>query len=59
MSDTRVLSSEYYYLLPNDIVYVPALKARPGRMNLELFSIMLSALSVAAVLFSVIQNSNN
>jgi len=59
MSDTKVLSSEYYYLLPNDIVYVPALRARPGRMNLELLTIVLSAVSTAAVLFTVIQNSNN
>ena len=47
LSDTKVLSSEYYYLLPNDIVYVPALTARPGRMNLELFGVVLSAITVA------------
>jgi polysaccharide export outer membrane protein len=58
MSSTNVLSSEYYYLLPNDIVYVPALKARPGRLNLEVFAVLIAAISAAAVVFSVIQNSN-
>ena len=57
LSSTNVLSSEYYYLLPNDVVYVPTLKARPGRMNLELLAILLSTLSTAAVVFTVIQNN--
>jgi polysaccharide export outer membrane protein len=52
LSDTRVLSSEYYYLLPNDVIYVPALKARPGRMNLELVSIVLSAATVAVLIIN-------
>ncbi len=54
-----VLSSEYYYLLPNDVVYVPMLKARPGRLNIELLSVFLTAISVAAVVYTVIQNQNN
>ncbi|MBL8001358.1 MAG: polysaccharide export protein [Flavobacteriales bacterium] len=54
-----VLSSEYYYLLPNDVVYVPVLKARPGRLNLEMLSVFLTAISVAAVVYTVIQNQNN
>jgi polysaccharide export outer membrane protein len=57
LSNTSVLSSEYYYLLPNDVVYVPALKARAGRLNLELFVILLTTLSTVAVVFSVIQNT--
>jgi polysaccharide biosynthesis/export protein len=59
LSSTDVLRSEYYYLLPNDVVYVPALRARPGRLNLEVFSVLLATLSTAAVVFTVIQNSNN
>jgi polysaccharide export outer membrane protein len=53
-----ILSSEYYYLLPNDVVYVPILKARPGRLNLEMLSVFLTAISVAAVVYTVIQNQN-
>lgn len=54
-----VLSSEYYYLLPNDVVYVPLLKARSGRLNVEMVSIFLTAISVAAVVYTVIQNQNS
>ncbi len=56
LSRTDVLSSEYYYLLPNDVVYVPTLGARASRLNLDLFVILLSTISTAAVVFTVIQN---
>ncbi|MBL7983884.1 MAG: hypothetical protein JNM91_02750, partial [Flavobacteriales bacterium] len=48
----------YYYLLPNDVVYVPTLKARPGRMNLELLGILFSAVSAAALVVTVINQGN-
>lgn len=57
LSKTDVLRSEYYYLLPNDVVYVPALRARSGRLNLEVLAIILSTLSTAAVVFTVVQNN--
>lgn len=53
---TDVLSSEYYYLLPNDVVYVPTLKARPGRLNLDLMAILFAAISAAGVVVTVVQN---
>jgi polysaccharide export outer membrane protein len=56
LSKTDVLSSEYYYLLPNDVVYVPAVGARPQRMNLELLTILFSAISAVAVVITVVQN---
>ncbi|MBK6829806.1 MAG: polysaccharide export protein [Flavobacteriales bacterium] len=59
LSNTDVLRSEYYYLLPNDVVYVPAMRARSGRLNLEVLAIILSTLSTAAVVFTVIQNNTN
>jgi len=59
LSNTDVLRSEYYYLLPNDVVYVPAMRARSGRLNLEVLAIILSTLSTAAVVFTVVQNNTN
>jgi polysaccharide export outer membrane protein len=59
MSSSSVLSSEYYYLLPNDVVYVPTLRARAGRLNLDMLTILLSALSTAAIVYTVIQSSQN
>ncbi len=57
LSGTEVLSSEYYYLLPNDIIYVPTLKARAGRLNLDIFLILLTTLSTGALVYTVIQNA--
>lgn len=51
-----VLSSEYYYLLPNDVVYVPALGARPQRMNLELLGVLFGAISAAALIVTVVRS---
>jgi polysaccharide biosynthesis/export protein len=59
LSRTDVASSEYYYLLPNDVVYVPTLKARPARLNLEPITLLVSIISTAAVIFTVIQNQTN
>jgi polysaccharide export outer membrane protein len=59
LSRTDILSSEYYYLLPNDVVYVPTLKARAGRLNIDILAIILASLSTAAVVFTVIQNQVN
>lgn len=49
-----VLSSEYYYLLPNDVVYLPTLKSRPGRLNLELLSVLLTSVSVAILVLTYV-----
>ena len=48
-----VLSSEYFYLLPNDVVYVPTLRARPARLNLEVLAILLSAISTGLFAYTV------
>jgi len=55
LGNADVLSSEYYYLLPNDVVYVPALRARPQRMNLELLTILFGAISAAALVITVVR----
>lgn len=57
MSRTEVLSSEYYYLLPNDVLYVPTLKARPGRLNIELLSLLFAGISAGVLVLSFINNN--
>jgi len=57
LSNTEMLSSEYFYLLPNDVVYVPALKARVGRLNLEVLGFLFAGISAGALIVTVIQNT--
>lgn len=54
LGSASVASSEYYYLLPNDVIYVPTLKARPARMNLELLSVFSGVLATAAILITFV-----
>ena len=57
LGTSEVLSSDYYYLLPNDVVYVPSLRVQPARLNLELITIFLAAISAAAVVVTVVRNT--
>lgn len=57
LGSANVLSSEYFYLLPNDVVYVPTLKARPSRMNLELLTILFGAISAGALVVTVVNQN--
>ena len=59
LSNTEMLSSEYFYLLPNDVIYVPSLPARIGRLNLEILGVLFAAISAGALLVTVIQNQTN
>lgn len=56
MSKTDVLSSEYFYLLPNDVLYVPELRARVGRLNIDLLSVALTTVSVILLVLTYVQN---
>lgn len=56
MGKAEVLTSEYYYLLPNDVIYVPTMRARPQRMNLDLLGVLFGAISAAALIVTVVQN---
>lgn len=58
LGSTDVLTSEYYYLLPGDVVYVPTLRARVGRHNLDLLSILFAAVSAAALVVTVVNSQN-
>lgn len=50
LTDPAVLSSPYFYLLPNDVVYVPELKEKSHFLNLanlNIFSTVFSGVSTA------------
>jgi polysaccharide export outer membrane protein len=55
LTDQKILASEYYFIRPNDIIYVKPLKKRFWGMNEFPFAIILSALSVTLLFYSVIK----
>jgi len=54
LTNSKFLSSDAFYLLPNDIVYVQPLKSKPFRFNLPLISIVLSSISTLILVLSFV-----
>lgn len=60
LSKTGFLSTRSYNLQPNDVIYVEPLSSRTFNINTQTLSILLSAISVTALVANVIiQNSQN
>lgn len=55
LTDPGILASEYYYVRPNDIIYVRPLKKRVWGMSEFPFGIILSTLSVTLLFYSVVK----
>lgn len=57
LNRSELISSEYYYLRPNDMIYVEPVKAWAFRTNANTASIAISAVSVVALIANVLINS--
>jgi polysaccharide biosynthesis/export protein len=55
LSDDTVLASEYYFLQPNDIIYVEPLKARALKINAPAIQLILSALTFIIVITNLVR----
>ncbi len=60
LTDPKVLESPYYYLMPNDVVYVEILKQSTVRNNLPLVTVTFAGISTLILLLNYLDiNSNN
>jgi len=57
LTDPKLLSSDYFYLLPNDVVYVEPLKARSSKTNLELLSVVFAGLTTAILVLNYVSQT--
>jgi polysaccharide export outer membrane protein len=55
LQDPNLLKSKYYYLLPNDVIYVEPIKAATDRANLSLLAFFFSAITVVVSVLTLIQ----
>jgi polysaccharide export outer membrane protein len=55
LTNSRFITSDAFYLLPNDIVYVKPLKSRPFKANLPILGLILSSVSTLILVLSFIQ----
>ncbi|GAB5522340.1 MAG: polysaccharide biosynthesis/export family protein [Roseivirga sp.] len=61
VTDRKLLSSPFYFLQPNDIIYVPPLKIRElgtGETGLATFSSIVGVISGTALIISLINRNN-
>jgi polysaccharide export outer membrane protein len=54
LTDPNLLKSEYFFLKPGDVIYVEPLKARSKRSNLEVLSVVFSALTTGILILSYV-----
>ena len=57
LTDPRLLKSRFFFMNPGDVLYVEPLKAHTKRTNIEVLSVVFSAVTTAVLIMSYI-NSN-
>ncbi len=55
LTKSGILSSEYYYLKPNDMIYIKPLKKKTWGMREFPFSIVLSTISTVLLIYTVVK----
>jgi polysaccharide export outer membrane protein len=58
LTNPALLKSKYFYLLPNDAIYVEPLKARSRRLNLEHLTLVFSAATTAILILNYLDDNN-
>lgn len=59
LNDPDLLKSKYYYLKPNDVLYVEPFRANTGRSNAQLLTLVFSGLTTAILILNYIDDNNN
>jgi len=52
-TDINIVASPYFYLMPNDVIYVEALKAKATRSNLTQITLAVSLVSLVVILLNI------
>jgi polysaccharide biosynthesis/export protein len=58
LSDRSILTSEFYYVMPNDIIYAQPISGRTFQVNSPIYSLFLSTITTALVIWQFIQIRN-
>ena len=59
LTNPSLLKSKYYYLMPNDVLYIEPLKAQASRSNLTNWTFILSLVTTAVLVLTYFQNETN
>jgi polysaccharide biosynthesis/export protein len=56
LTDRSILASEFFYVMPNDVIYAEPLKGKFFQMNAFPYGVILSAITTFILLLNVLQN---
>lgn len=59
LTDARLLQSNYYFMMPGDVLYVEPLRARSSRSNLDLLTVLFTAATTTVLILSYINSNSN
>jgi polysaccharide export outer membrane protein len=54
LTDPKLLSSAYFFLMPNDVLYIEPFRARANRTNLEVLGVVFAGLTTGVLILSYI-----
>jgi polysaccharide export outer membrane protein len=57
LTDPKLLSSDYFFLMPNDVLYVEPLKARSSKTNLDILSVVFAGLTTTVLILSYMKQN--
>jgi polysaccharide export outer membrane protein len=57
LHDPNVITSEYYYCLPNDVIYVEPDKSKATHINLPIAALVISSLSFVLLVFNIVNRN--
>jgi polysaccharide export outer membrane protein len=52
-TDVKIVESSYFYIMPNDVIYIESLKVKSARSNLSQITLFVSLTSLIVVLLNV------
>jgi polysaccharide biosynthesis/export protein len=55
LSDRSILTSEFYYVMPNDIIYAIPMRGRSFQVNTSVYTLFLTTITTALVVISYFQ----
>ena len=55
LADRSILTSEFYYVMPNDIIYAIPMQGRSFQVNTSVYTLFLSTITTALVVISYFQ----
>jgi polysaccharide biosynthesis/export protein len=56
LNDRSIMTSDFYYVMPNDVIYAEPMKGRFFRMDQFPYGVILSALTTFVLFWSVLEN---